>query len=277
MKKTLFLLLILSSMLSVDACCQHLVEIWRTGPVLSTPESVLYDATSGNIYVANINGNPTDKDGNGFISLLKPDGTIVQKQWVTGLNAPKGMAVSNGKLYVSDIDQLIEIEISKAQIIARYPAPGAIFLNDVAASQDGTIFVSDNRAGRIHQLKNGMFSIWLEGDDFIQTNGLFIENGILYAGSEQLKAIDIQTKAVEIIQNNCQGIDGLAKDELGNFVFSNWPGRIFYLHNGQQTKLWDSTANQINTADIWYATALKLLLVPTFFDNQLVAYQIKHE
>ncbi|RKD86543.1 NHL repeat-containing protein [Mangrovibacterium diazotrophicum] len=276
MKPKYLLVLLYFITISFQASSQKLVEVWRTGPTLKTPESALYDPASQIIYVANINGNPTDKDGNGFISLLNPDGTIKQLEWVTGLNGPKGMAIFDGKLYVSDIDQLVEIDIAHAKIVKRYPAPNAIFLNDVAACQNGMIFVSDNRAGRIHVLKDGNFSVWLEGDDFMQTNGLYTENGKLYAGSEVLKEIDIKTKTIKVIQTGCQGIDGLDKDELGNFVFSNWVGRIFYLEDGKLTKMWDSTAENLNTADVFYANELKLLFVPTFFDNQIIAYKIEH-
>ncbi len=276
MKLQSFLLIFLFFGLAGQAYCQQLVEIWRTGPKLKTPESALYDSDRQVIYVANINGNPTDKDGNGFISILNTDGSIKNLQWVTGLDAPKGMAIMNSKLYVSDIDNLVEIDIDKAEILNRYPAASAIFLNDVAACKNGMIFVSDNRAGRIYKLDNGKLNVWLEGDDFLQTHGLYTENGKLYAGSEVLKEIDVKTKDIQVIQTDCQGIDGLDKDELGNFVFSNWVGRIFYRQNNKLTKLWDSTADEINTADIYYATDLKLLLVPTFFNNQLVAYKIEH-
>ncbi len=276
MKLKSFLLILLFIGLAGQAYSQQLVEIWRTGPKLKTPESALYDSDQQVIYVANINGNPTDKDGNGFISILNIDGSIKDLQWVTGLDAPKGMAVMNGKLYVSDIDNLVEIDIDEAKILNRYPAANAIFLNDVAACKNGMIFVSDNRAGRIYNLENGKLNVWLEGKDFMQTNGLYTENGKLYAGSEVLKEIDVKTKAIQVIQTDCQGIDGLGKDELGNFVFSNWVGRIFYRQNGELTKMWDSTADETNTADIYYATDLKLLLVPTFFNNQLVAYKIEH-
>jgi len=275
MKPKHLLIILLFIGIFFEANSQKLVEVWRTGPQMKTPESALYDAPGNVIYVANINGNPTDKDGNGFISQLNPDGTVKKMEWITGLNGPKGMAIFNGKLYVSDIDELVEIDIAKAIIVNRYPAPNAIFLNDVAACKNGMIFVSDNRAGRIHVLKDGNFSVWLEGDDFMETNGLYTENGKLYAGSEVLKEIDIKTKSVKVIQTDCQGIDGLAKDENDNFVFSNWVGRIFYLKDGKLTKMWDSTADKLNTADVFYAIDLKLLLVPTFFDNQVVAYKIE--
>lgn len=276
MKPKYLLIILIFIGISFHASSQKLVEVWRTGPQMKTPESALYDAASNMIYVANINGNPSDKDGNGFISLLNSDGTVKEMEWVTGLNAPKGMAIFDGKLYVSDIDELVEIDIATAKIENRYPAENAVFLNDVAACQNGMIFVSDSNAGRIYVLDNGQIAVWLEGNDFAGTNGLYTKKGKLYAGSGDLKEIDVKTKAVKVIQNDCQGIDGLDKDENGNFVFSNWVGRIFYLQDGKLTKMWDSTADKINTADIFYANDLRLLLVPTFFDNQIVAYKIEH-
>ena len=46
-----------------------LVKKWETAPVFKVPESVCY--AGGNLlYVANINGKPTDKDGNGYISMI---------------------------------------------------------------------------------------------------------------------------------------------------------------------------------------------------------------
>ncbi len=260
---------------SVYSYGQKMVEVWRTGPTMKTPESVLYDAATNVIFVANINGNPIDKDGNGFISQLNPDGSIKTLEWVTELNAPKGMAVFNGKLYVSDIDNLVEIDIAGGTIANRYPVEGAKFLNDVAACHNGMIFVSDSETNKIHVLQNGKISLWLESSDIQGINGLYTEMGKLYIGSQKIQVADIKTKEVSDIQDGCGGIDGLDKDNDGNFVFSNWPGKIYYLDNGKITTMWDSTEKKINTADIFFAKELNLLLVPTFFDNQVVAYKIE--
>src|SRR5687767_8731714 len=49
----------------------------------ATPESVLYDQ-AGDVYlVSNINGQPLDKDDNGFISRIAPDGSATIK-WIDG-------------------------------------------------------------------------------------------------------------------------------------------------------------------------------------------------
>ncbi len=273
MKNAVILTLILT--FSSFAHAQKLVELWRTGPVMKTPESVLYSNELGIIFVANINGDPTAKDGNGFISQLTPDGQIKKQEWVSGLNAPKGMAISKGKLYVSDITDLAEIDLASGEIVKRYPVQGSVFLNDVAASKDGKIFVSDSRTGKIHVLENGAVREWLPDTTINNVNGLFIDGDKLYAGSDKLQRIDLETKAIETVKDGCGGIDGLDKDSKDQFVFSNWEGRIYYLENGKMIKMTDTAAQKINTADICFAKALNLLLVPTFFDNQVVAYQIE--
>ena len=78
---------------------------------LSTPESVLHDAGADVYLVSNINGSPLEKDGNGFISRLAPDGSVLALKWIDGeaqgitLNAPKGMAIQDGVLFVAAIDR----------------------------------------------------------------------------------------------------------------------------------------------------------------------------
>jgi outer membrane protein assembly factor BamB len=275
-KKVLFsfLLLIIPGIITLNA--QQLQKIWETSEGLKTPESVLYNEQLDVIYVANINDNPAEKDGNGFISILNPNGEIINPEWIKKLNAPKGMAIFNGKLYVADIDQLVEIDIEKGKISKRYEAPGAVFLNDVTACLNGMIFVSDTRTAKIHVLHQGEFKIWMEGKPFKSPNGLLAEKGKLYVGDENIYEVDILTQKVELLIENTGGVDGLIKNNEGEFVFSNWPGRIYIFRNGESIKLLDSTDQSINTADIGFVPKFNLVLVPTFFNNRVVAYKIVH-
>lgn len=254
---------------------QKLQQVWETSDeILKTPESVLYDEDRDVIFVSNINGAPDEKDGNGFISVLNPDGTLKTKNWVEGLNAPKGMAIFKGKLYVADIDNLVVIDIEKEKVTKTYNAPNAIFLNDVAACKNGMIFVSDTRTNKIHVLKDDNFSVWLDNGNFNSPNGLMTENGKLYVGARNIYEVDIKTKKVTQLVKDAEGVDGLEKNNSGEFVFSNWPGRIWIHRNGKNIKLLDTTEQEINTADIDFAHKLGLVLVPTFYKNQVVAYKI---
>ncbi len=71
------------------------------------------------MFVSSINGQILDRDGNGYISRLSPDGKVVNAKWVTGLDAPKGMRSIGDTLWVSDIDEVVAIDIAKGQIAAR--------------------------------------------------------------------------------------------------------------------------------------------------------------
>lgn len=261
--------------LFINSYAQKLTEVWRTDTVLKSPESVLYDASTKTIFVANINGKSDEKDGNGFITQLNVDGSVKQLQWIKGLNAPKGMAIVKGKLYVADIGELVQIDIKKSKIEKRYPAPEAVFLNDVAAGKTGEVFVSDSRINKVYLLKNGKFSKWLEDQSFDKINGLFVEDSFLYIGSKVIHRVNIKTKEMQVIQEDCGGIDGLEKDAKSNFIFSNWVGRIYYLEGKNITKMLDLTQEKINTADIHFANAIDLLLVPTFLDNRVIAYRLE--
>ncbi len=253
---------------------QKLEKVWETKVELKTPESVLFDEDRSVMYVANINGDPSEKNGTGFISILNSDGSEKELHWVENLNAPKGMAMHEGKLFVSDIDQLVEIDIKNGKVTKKYDAPGAVFLNDVAASDDGMVFVSDTRTAKIHVLKDGKLTEWMSGEPLETPNGLFVEYGRLFIGDKSIFEVDISTKNVKEIIPEAGGVDGLEKNNDDEFVFSNWPGRIFIHRDGKNIKLLDTTEKEINTADLDFSKELNLILVPTFFDNRIVAYRI---
>ena len=156
--------------------------LWETKG-LAQPESVVQDPATGAIYVSNIAGAIMQKDGNGFIAKLKPDGTIATRQWVKGLNAPTGLALHDRTLYAADVDELLEINVASGEILNRYPAKGAIFLNDVAVDQDGTVYVSDTPTNTIWRLKDGLFEPWLANDALKGPNGLLVQGDKLIVSS----------------------------------------------------------------------------------------------
>lgn len=253
---------------------QTLTKQWTVTDGLKTPESVLYDAGLNSIFVSNIDGQASEKDGNGFISILGIDGKIKNLNWVTGLNAPKGLAIYNGILYVADIDELVMINIKEAKIIKRIKQEKAIFLNDVAVTEDGTIFVSDTRDNKVYILANDQLVVWLEDKLIVSPNGLWAEKGKLYIGTGQILEADIKTKELKPLVDNCGGIDGLEKLKDGNFVYSNWKGLIFITKGTKSIQLLDTVDKQ-NTADIDFVQGKNMVLVPTFLANSVEAYLLK--
>jgi len=251
-------------------------EIWATSG-FNVPESAFYDRDNDAIYVSNINGKPSEKDGNGFISKIGPDGKIISLNWVTGLNAPKGMNIYNGKLYVADIDRVAEIDLKTGKIIKFYQAKDAQFLNDVAAGYDSAIYISDTGTGAVYRIVNGEIEEWIRKGTFAGPNGLYFDCGYLFVGCKgSIQSVNPKTKEITEVSKIDGSIDGLERDVDGNFIFSDWSGKVQLLKPGNEpVVLFNTTVSKINAADIQYIRDKKILLVPTFFDNRVVAYQLK--
>src|SRR6478735_3939449 len=95
-----------------------LTKVWESEAALKVPESVRFDAKRKVLYVSNIDGEPWVADGKGSIAKLGLDGKVIAAEWVTGLDCPKGLALSaDGKLlYAADLGGLVVIDVKKARI-----------------------------------------------------------------------------------------------------------------------------------------------------------------
>src|SRR5687767_2919766 len=170
----------------------------------NTPESVKYDADQDVYFVSNINGNPSAKDGNGWIARVRPDsagaGAVVDtlarggQNGVT-LNAPKGMTIVGDTLWVSDIDAVRGFNRRTGQPTRTVSLTSmqATFLNDVAATAEGDVFITDtgirfNADGsmgtpgkqRIFRFKAGSpAAVAVENDSLGNPNGIAVEGGQL--------------------------------------------------------------------------------------------------
>jgi DNA-binding beta-propeller fold protein YncE len=288
MKKSKMILLILIPFIFILICsnCNSIKNVdfyndtltlkWKTEQIFKTPESVFYDTVRNLIYVSNINGNPSELDSNGFISKLSETGEVIELQWITGISAPKGMAVYGEKMYVSDVNYLIEIDLNTQKIIKKYFADGSEFLNDVEVDDKGKVYVSDISVNKIYVLDNDSLKIWIDSEELNHPNGLFYENTNLYVGSgNAILEINTENKKIIVLRNNTGSIDGLEAIGNGNFIISDWKGNINIIYSNDSSNLILSTENQnINAADIDFVIQKKMLFVPTFSDNRVMVYEI---
>lgn len=248
--------------------------LWETPAVLTTNESVHYEPSNGNIYVANIEGGPAEKDGVGSISILSKSGEITDREWVTGLHAPKGMTVMDNKLYVTDVDVLVEIDLASGEILNKYEVENAVFLND--ADTDGSrVYFSDMRANKILYLENGTISTFAENQENI--NGLRVGTDKTLYGldAEGLKKYN-SDGSFDIINSVVTGGDGLIILDKDTFLASRWRGEIYLIQNGKETLLLDTSEEESNTADIGFIPGENTVLVPTFFKDKVVAYRLSY-
>ncbi|MCI0400232.1 MAG: SMP-30/gluconolactonase/LRE family protein [Gammaproteobacteria bacterium] len=276
--------------LHVGAHGEALVQIWETPAIFEQPESVIYDRERGILYVSNISGAADEKDGQGFLSKVSVDGEIIELEWVTSLNAPKGLALYQDALYVADIDTLLEIDVEKGKVIHRYEAPGAVFLNDVTVDEQGSVYVSDMMANTIYRLSGGEFGIWLQSPDLESPNGLFAEEDRLVVGTwgvrtegfdtktpGHLKVISQHDKSIRSLGNGAPigNLDGVEADRDGDYYVTDWVAGELY-HIGPTGKAESLLTLAKGSADLEYVQDLDLIVIPMMLDNKLVAYKAHH-
>lgn len=249
--------------------------VWETSDSLPTSESVLFDAKSGLLYVSNIGGlDSKAKDGKGNIAVLDQSGKILNPAWIQDLNSPKGMGIADGKLYVTDVDELVEIDIAGAKVIKKYPVDGAQFLNDLAIFKN-KVYFTDMHTGKIHLLEAGKIHTISEGNESINGIAIDTEGTLFGLDATGLKKWN-PDGTTTLINANVTGGDGLVILGDGNFIASRWKGEIWFVKDATQTLLLDTTAGESNTADIGYIPSEKLVLVPTFYKNRVAAYRLAY-
>ena len=276
-----------------------LTPIWDLKTDFAAPESAYYDAASNSIFVSSINGQILDKDGNGYISRLSPDGKVVSAKWVTGLNGPKGLRAVRGTLWVADIDEVVGIDITSATITSRVKVEGAQFLNDLATAPDGTIYTSDSSTLRIYAIKDGKSSVFVEGGDLVeQPNGLLVDGSRLILGSVgpapqpnaapgggpgrgrgpapsgHLFAFDLRTKQrTPITTEPVGGIDGIEPDGNGGLLVTDVIGqRLLHVAKSGQVRVLAKFS--AGGADFGYIGAKRIAVVPFLFTNTVSAYDL---
>jgi sugar lactone lactonase YvrE len=244
---------------------------------------VVYDAARQVFYVSNYyNGVPgDDPDGNEFLSKVKSSGEIEELDWITGLNRPTGQCIHNDRLLVVERGGLVEIDLPAGKIVARHQLPAAVFPNDVAIDAAGRAYISDSNQGVIYRLQDDKAEIWFTSVYLMNPNGLCIRAGRLLVGDSGdgcVKEIDLASQEIQTIAYLGAGsiIDGLTCDRQNNLLVTDWNGRLLQITpDGKQTELLNMTVPQYNCADIAYLADQQLVVIPTFTDNRLLAYELK--
>ncbi|MFI0428976.1 hypothetical protein [Mariniflexile sp. HMF6888] len=257
-----------------------LTKLWETDTLLKTCEAVRYNKEKGVIYVSNIgNVPPSEKDGDGSMSIINLKGEIVNQNWVTGINAPKGIHFYNDKLYVTDIDVIVKIDMKSGAIEKQIGVENAIFLNDLDIDTNGDVYFTDSSDSKVYKLVNDEVSLWLDLED-MNPNGILVEEDrilVVSFSKGDFIAIDKNTKEQTVIATGIVGGDGIVPIKEG-YLVSTWPGELFFVdknHQGETaSKILDTKEEKLNAADISIISEENILLVPTFFGNKVVAYKI---
>ncbi len=242
----------------------------------SSPESAL--VSEKGVFVSNVGKElkPSEKDGDGFISLLDTNGFVKEMHFIDGLDAPKGSALIGDVLYIADVDTLKGFDITTKNEVFALRFEGTVFLNDVTAAGKNTLYVSATDLGAVYavNIKNQSYK---KLADLEGANGLYYEKGKLYAVTYPkgtLSVIDTKSGKKTLLKDFGEGVlDGVQK--VGEKIYiSDWVRfekagvvRVYDLKSGEDSILALDTF--MGAADLSIDTKAKKLYLPQMLGGKV--------
>lgn len=269
-----------------------------------TPECVVWDPVDDVYLVSNIHGHPLDKDDNGFISRVKPDGKVEALKWIDGageaitLHAPKGMALLGDVLWVTDIDVVRRFDRKTGKAYPAIEVKDATFLNDICSDGVGAIYITDTGLQRDEKTilapngKPRFVHIDVETADVsVQTmeqlasvygskDAIGLPNGVVFHG-EDVALVTWDSGALHRFEIDTQGkrsmrtvklpkaqLDGLLAHD-GGWLVSCWEAKCVYAVTGGSDKPeFREVVSGVNApADLGFDSKRGRVLIPLFMDD----------
>jgi len=271
-------------LISTLTTANELTSLWQVNN-FDQPESVAVNSKEKAIYVSNINGQPTELNGKGYISKLDMNGNVINKHWLKNLDAPKGMAVHGDNLYIADMQQVHQVSISQARIVKQFKVKEAKMLNDITISDDGTVYISDLLGGGVYRIADNKISLWFDHAELNHTNGLLWKQGEILiatwglgmnddfttqtAGS--IYTLNIKSPVLVKVKGADQlgNLDGLVQYNNAIYVSDWMTGAMFKIEGGKSSEV---ITLKPGLADIGRAGSI--LLTPSMHDGQLTAWEL---
>ena len=257
----------------------------------SSPESTIVN--KNDLYISNVGKElkPTLKDGDGFISKLDVNGKIKELHFIDGLDAPKGMGIVGNTLFVADINTLRGFDLQTKKEVFNVVFEGVNFLNDITVKDSNTLFIGASDTSAIYEVNISNKS-YKKLMDFIVPNGLFYEDGILYAaqlgsttqnmfdGKGKLYKIDLKDNNKLTQLGTFEGVlDGVTK--VGNKVYvSDWGNakktgiiRVYDLKTKKESVL--EAELFMGAADFWIDEKSKKIFMPQMIGSKVTIFDLK--
>jgi DNA-binding beta-propeller fold protein YncE len=253
----------------------------------SGPERVLYDGARDRYLVSNVNGEPAAKDGNGFISVLSPDGGVTELEWIGGgesaaLDAPKGLALVGDVLYVADIGVIRRFDANTGAALGALAVPGSTFLNGLSATADGRLYVSDSGPPQGTLDAVGTEAVYVVDGDHVHalasgplgrpTSLAAVEEGVLVAsfGGNQVYELDAAGHKRAESTLPAGGLAGVVK--LGDWAYvTSWQASSIYA--GKLGESFEVVLSDLaSPTDLGHDTQRNRLLVPHFTEDSVEVF-----
>lgn len=209
--------------------------------------------------------------GNGFLTLLDADGAAIDWRVVEDLDAPLGMSLVDGLLHVVDNNQ-VKIYRWPGFDLRSTIALDTLVANDIAVASDQTLYVTDTARHEVVVVTAELERSVLTGiAQFKGANGIHLEDDDLYVGGERLWHVELGDNTVTRIGPDwLADIDGIEVEQDGTLQITPVAGPLIRLG----TEIEVLGGDGISSANHAYSANLDLALIPTGFDNTVIAIRI---
>ena len=243
---------------------------WIVSGEFCEPETVL-PLPDNTLLVSNVCG--FGEPGSGFLTLLSADGQVLDWRILEGLDAPLGMALLGDRLHVVDNNRLRIFGWPGYEPLETTALETSV-ANDVAVAPDGRVFVTDTARHQVIELRpDGTQSVFTGEPQFTGANGIELHNGHLYIGGDRLWRVDLRSHSVETIGPEwLADIDGIEFEPDGTLQVTPVSGPLVRYRGEQDIEI--LAGEGISSANHGYAAHLNLALIPTGFDNTVIAISI---
>jgi len=211
--------------------------------------------------------------GNGFLSLLSAQGQVLDWRILEDLDAPLGMALSGERLYLVDNNRL-KIFTWPGYALLQTIDLGTAVANDLAVSDEGVVYVTDTAGAKVLSvLPDGDQSMLTGQARFKNANGIALHDGKLYVGGERLWRVDLVDNTVETIGPEwINDIDGIEFEPDGTLQVTPVAGPLIRFKGENEVEVFAGPG--VSSANHGYAANLQLALIPTGFDNTVIAIRV---
>ena len=268
---------------------------WIHREKLCEPETALV-LNDGTILVSNVCDFATQ--GTGYISRLGSDGSLLAARFIDALDSPLGMAMHGQKLLVVDKNTVRCFELGSAKanlpktnshetnpsetssLALSLTTPcGQVILptsvaNDIAVSDSGEVYVTDTVQGKVYSYSHGKAEPpAVIVAEFPGANGIAVDGNVLWVGGERLWRYTLSTGDMLTVGPDWLGdIDGIELEPTGAVQVTPVDGPVIRLVEGQVESVRGVVG--AGSANHGYSTHTQQAIIPTGFDNTVVAFEI---
>jgi hypothetical protein len=265
------------------------------------PESMVHDPVADVYLVSNIGAgeNPLALDGDGFISRIAPDGTVLDWRWIDGadpdvtLHGPFGLMIDDDVLYVVDRDALRAFDRATGAplgVVHAFPytlphSEGNVaMLNAVCRGPDGAFYVTDTGltldatgnfvptgTDAVYRIADGQATAVAAGDATEGPNGCFTLGGSVAwttFKSNRVLRTNPSGGILEVGSLPAGQIDSAVR--VGGFLYlSSWEASAIFrmtLGGSNPVQVWSDLPTP---GDLGFDALRQRLLVPLVFANEI--------